>query len=156
MKQSHIEYDLHPVYDTIRKIEAKVLEEIDDVVPAVKSRVTMTITELLENAIKYGESTKQYRDIHFDFTTDQKKLTIKVTNAVLNQDHFTSCAKHIDKINKSNNPKRLYLQRLQDLIEQENPFISQLGLYRIAYEGKFKLSYDFIDNLLTITAIYVF
>jgi hypothetical protein len=59
---------------------------------------------------------------------------------------------HIDEIRNSDDPAELYTRRLQELMDNTVKGKTQLGLYRIAYEGEFSLSYRIDNSRLTIIA----
>lgn len=111
----------------------------------------MCATELVENAIKYGSSNTGQDNIHFDLIF-QNTICIKVSNGIKDEKDAQNVKFHIEKILKTDDPAKLYTERLMELMENPKPGESQLGLYRIAYEGEFKLDYTYEKNILTIKA----
>ena len=115
----------------------------------------MTASELVENAVKYGCAIDDEKGIDFNFSLTNKKVKIEVSNGITHLSDFENVKKHTNEINATKDPHELYVKRLTVLMEQKNVRQSQLGLYRIAYEGAFKLQYDFNKekNVLTVSAI---
>lgn len=116
------------------------------------SATTMSVTELIENAVKYGTMTPAGDDITFNMSVDDHAVCIEIANGVRSDEDVESVREIIDYINHTNDPQMLYVQRLKELIEDPRPGVSKLGLYRISYEGQFDLSYTFEKGVLTITA----
>jgi hypothetical protein len=112
----------------------------------------MCSTELMENAIKYGSTNKKEVNINFDLSLFPGKLCVTVTNDVENDKDAKNVRDHIDRLKKTKDAAKLYIDRLSQLMENPKPGISQLGLYRIAYEGEFALDYDYKNNILTVRA----
>jgi len=112
----------------------------------------MCAVELVENAIKYGASSAGGNTITFDLSTKSDTVVIKVSNGVRDECDAGNVKSHIDRIKVSGDPGRLYTERLQQLMENPRPGESQLGLYRIAYEGEFALDYKYGDGILTVAA----
>ena len=46
----------------------------------------------------------------------------------------------------------LYIGRLREMLTEASMGASQLGLYRIAYEGQFAMEYSFEDGVLEVVA----
>jgi hypothetical protein len=112
----------------------------------------MCASELVENAIKYGSSNTGQSHITFDLCTIDDVVFIKVSNGIKDENDVRNVKTHIDKVKKTNDPGKLYTERLMQLMDNSKPGISQLGLYRIAYEGEFKLDYTYNNRILTIKA----
>lgn len=111
----------------------------------------MCATELVENAIKYGSSNSGQNNINFDLIV-QNTIRIKVANGIKDEKDAQNVKYHIEKIQNTDDPAKLYTDRLMQLMDNAKPGESQLGLYRIAYEGEFKLDYTYKNNVLTIMA----
>jgi hypothetical protein len=91
----------------------------------------MCASELVENAIKYGSS-----------VSGQNLITFELRNV----------KEHVDNLKKTGDPGSLYTERLRELMDNPKPGASQLGLYRIAYEGEFTLDYKYQNGVLTVKA----
>ena len=98
----------------------------------------MASSELVENAMKYGD----LPNIKYELNLDKHIVSIRVSNIVVSSKNYKKVKQHVDQINTLD-PKQLFISQLQHIINNQNNKITQLGLYRIAYEGKFDLSYIF-------------
>jgi hypothetical protein len=112
----------------------------------------MCAAELVENAIKYGSSNAGHSNITFDLSTNEDKVCVKVANGIKDEHDAQNVKNHIDRIRNGGDPGKLYTDRLQQLMENPKPGVSQLGIYRIAYEGEFKLDYTYQSGILTVIA----
>ena len=60
--------------------------------------------------------------------------------------------KFLNRINEYGKSENLYLDRINEIISQDGIGKSQLGLYRIAYEAEFAISWEKTNNnQITIT-----
>ena len=112
----------------------------------------MCASELVENAIKYGSSVSGQNLITFDLSTIDDKVFIKVSNGIKDEMDVRNVKEHIDNLKKTDDPGSLYTERLRELMDNPKPGASQLGLYRIAYEGEFTLDYKYQNGVLTVKA----
>ena len=112
----------------------------------------MCASELVENAIKYGSSNTGESNITFDLSTIDDKVCIKVSNGIKDENDALNVKTHIDRLKKTGDPGKLYTERLMQLMDNPKPGVSQLGLYRIAYEGEFKLDYTYHNRILIVIA----
>jgi len=150
-----INVEIKPTWNIIKDIQKKTIIYMDSKGKSkeVTEATMMCVTELIENAIKYGVEDPSSGNINFDLHADENCIEIRVRNGIRNEDDISSLVYHIEKIKNSDNPARLYTERLMELMENPKPGVSQLGLYRIAYEGEFKIDYVYEKNILTISAI---
>jgi hypothetical protein len=118
----------------------------------VAEATIMCASELLENAIKYGSSAAGTNNITFDLGIHDGMIRIRVSNGITDEQNVRNVQAHIEKIKSSPDPGALYTERLKELMEQQKPGISQLGLYRIAYEGEFELDFAYKNRTLIIQA----
>ncbi|MCP4400807.1 MAG: hypothetical protein GY801_26330 [bacterium] len=149
----HVSCHLIPLWDGIRRIRNTVDEALDRYPDEVRNASKMTASELMENAAKYGTSIDQDTGISFELTATDRLVTITVTNRLLNEQDGEDAIQHLDIIKASENSETLYLRRLQVLMDDMSLQKTQLGLYRIAYEGQFHLSYTCDHHLISITAV---
>jgi hypothetical protein len=147
-------FSIEPVWSRMRSIIDEIEKTLKEKNIAIADSAVTVASELMENAVKYGEANnkEQNDEIDFDMDIQDKKIRITVSNYAVNEENINNVVKHIDEISKSNDPAELYTRRLQELMEQTVKSNTQLGLYRIAYEGEFSLSYSLANNRLTIIA----
>lgn len=114
----------------------------------------ITSSELVENAVKYGCHIDSQKGIDVSLSVKDNEVRISVVNGIINKADLENVITHIDAINASYNPRQLYVARLKALLDNPEQNQSQLGLYRIAFEGEFRLDYDYDHqlNALTVTA----
>jgi hypothetical protein len=112
----------------------------------------MCASELVENAIKYGSSISDQNLITFELSTGDGRICIKVTNGIKDEKDVRNVKIHIDRLKKTKDPGLLYTERLRELMDNPKPGASQLGLYRIAYEGEFRLDYQYQNRVLKVKA----
>lgn len=147
-------YNIELTWSIVKFIRDNVESLVHDQSEELAYACKMTTSELLENAVKYGSPISREKGIEFSFILNQGEARITVANGIIRQSDYDNVKHHIDGINASGNPQELYIQRLNTLLENPELNKSQLGLYRIAYEGEFSLEYEYEDgsNVLTITA----
>ncbi len=150
----HFSFYLDPLWDIVKRVRDKVENVLAAYSDELRDASKMTASELMENAVKYGTAVQQGKGISFEFTATEEKITIVVTNRLLNQEDGEEAKRHIDVIHATENPEALYIQRLQALMEDLSLQKTELGLYRIAYEGQFMLSYACCDHdVISIKAV---
>ncbi|MBU0994607.1 MAG: hypothetical protein KJ737_19095 [Proteobacteria bacterium] len=147
-------YNIDLTWSIVKLIRDKVSSLVESQSEELAYACKMTSSELVENAVKYGCSIDNKKGIEFFFSLGDNEAQIKVSNGVINKTDFENVKAHINEINSSVNPQDLYIKRLNTLLEKPELSQSQLGLYRIAFEGEFLLEYSYNENLniLTVTA----
>ncbi|MCK5759338.1 MAG: hypothetical protein KAH14_09620 [Clostridiales bacterium] len=149
-----LKLSIKPSWSIINNIEtecSKLLESCNLNEETIETTL-MCINELIENAIKYGTESSDTKNIDFTLSIENNIIIIKISNEIKTKNNISALIEHIDKINDCDDPGKLYKNRLMELMEVNQPGISQLGLYRIAYEGKFSLNYIYKNKKITITA----
>ena len=147
-----IQVSIEPAWSTVKNINDQIIDLLPGKGQMIVDSVRMVTTELIENAVKYCEPTPDMPDIEFELKIRSNIVTIRVVNGVKTVKNADAVQNNIDKIRNSDDHAALYMNRLTELMENPLPGESQLGLYRIAYEGKFSLDYEFENNILTIIA----
>jgi hypothetical protein len=153
MKEVTLTYSIKPAWDVVQQIETKINELYKPANPELLSSTSMAVSELIENAVKYSDSSPDKKSINLNFLADNKSIIIIISNPVTNQNHVDMVTRHIERIQNTDDPQKLYIERLQQLLDNPKITYTQLGLYRIAYEGKFQLSYGYESNILTVKAL---
>ncbi len=119
--------------------------------------VSMSLTELLENAVKFSEPAKN--SVEYSITINSKLIMIEVKNTLTrNQDY------HLDRLEKTvqwlrgfHNSFEAFYERLREvsMIAMDNHSDSGLGLARIAYEGRCIVDfYVNSDSVIAVSAVY--
>ncbi|MCP4131565.1 MAG: hypothetical protein GY754_11355 [bacterium] len=149
-----INMSIQPTWSMVRKIQerAKEFMKSKGKDKDATEAMTMCVTELIENAVKYGMETPEGGDIEAEFLVHDNTVFIKVINGIRLDSDIKNFIEHIEKIKNTDDPASLYTSRLMELMENPRPGESQLGLYRIAYEGEFKLDYKYENKVLTVFA----
>lgn len=151
-KKIEISHTLQSTWEVLKSVREEISNALKESDQHVIDATVMTASELIENAIKYGKKTSQNEGVEFRLNIDDGCILIKVSNGIISDSDYENVKTHIEKINKSEDPARLYTMRLMELMENAEPGVSQLGLYRIAYEGEFKLDYERNKDVLIIKA----
>jgi hypothetical protein len=150
----HLSYQIDPNWDIVKQIREQVVGALAAYPEDLRQASQMTASELIENAVKYGADTGADVGINFDLTATEQQITITVSNRILTQEDYAEVRRYLDLINAPDaNPETLYLNRHQALTMEPSGEKTQLGLFRIAYEGEFTLHYHFEQGLLTIRAV---
>lgn len=146
-------FSITPAWEVVKNIEDKIRNIFHTDDSEIFYSTIMTVSELIENAVKYGSASPTSKSININFVADAKNIIIIVSNPVEDEGRVNVVKTHIERINNSKDPQQLYIQRLQELLENPHSKNSQLGLYRIVYEGGFSLNYGYENNILTIKAL---
>ncbi len=143
-----------PTWSLVKDVQVKTEKFMKnkDLGQDVIDATIMCATELIENAVKYGSEKPDGSNINFDLQATSDNITIQVENGYHDLKDLENVIEHIEKIQNSDDPSVLYIERLQELLDNPKPGVSQLGLYRIAYEGEFNIDYNHENNVLSITA----
>ena len=149
-----ISLSITPTWSILKDVREKTEKFVKSkgVAPEIIEATIMCASELVENAIKYGSDQPDNCNINFDLRAENNKIIVQVSNGIKEQKDVNSVVEHITKISNSDDPSKLYTERLMELMENPKPGISQLGLYRISYEGQFILDSKVSDSMLTIIA----
>ena len=121
--------------------------------------LTMVISELIENSIKYGNFKVPENKVILTVHIGPRVVTVEVVNPVdeTAHDHLKRLDKTIQWIRGYQDPFQAYTERIRAVSKRPlHDIESGLGLVRIAYEGKSIL--DFFlgeDNSLNVSAISI-
>jgi len=119
--------------------------------------MTMVISELIENAIKYGCYSPSEDKIVAKIIVDENMITVEVLHPVEkgNYGHLKELDRAIQWIRGFQNPFEAYIEKVQEVSKKPlKDEESGLGLARIAYEGQSVI--DFFlneDNQLSVSAV---
>lgn len=119
--------------------------------------VTMVVSELIENSIKYGIFAIPEDKVTVDIYVAENIITVEVTNPVdeTAENHLENLDRTIQWIRGYQDPFEAYIERLKDV--SKKPLANEesgLGLVRMAYEGNAILDF-FVgeDNILNVSAV---
>jgi hypothetical protein len=109
-------------------------------------KVAMAVSELLENAVKYGDSSEEKRlhNIHIQLDTfkHDKKVVFFIENSS-KPENIEVLKDQLLIVNKGN-PKDMYVKKIKESLLSEDK--SQLGLARIRYEAGGKIFLEIKNN----------
>lgn len=150
---------LAPDWDEIERLRrsAHIFMEEAGVKTATAQAVEMVLSELMENAVKYGAFSKQHNQITFDVELMGDVIVIEVTNPVTDKNlaHLKVLDRTIQWIRGFQDPFEAYVERVQEVAQKPmDDKTSGLGVVRVAYEGGAVL--DFFldeDSILKVSAV---
>lgn len=120
--------------------------------------VGIIVSELLENAIKYGEWSEGRQSVlRLNIAGDLEHMHIEVESPTKKgSEHYENLMKTLGWIRSFKNPAEAYLERIRQLAEGQGG-TSKMGLVRIAHEGPCKLDcrMDGADTLVLIADTYL-
>lgn len=144
---------ISPMWSFISEAKDKIKEIMKGYDAGLVNFTQMATSELMENAIKYGISVEELAHVSLEFQLKEKSITITVKNGVRDDEHLKTFKEIISRIYSSENKEALYIQRLQEIMQNPDTNISHLGLYRIVSEAKFDINYLISNNILETTII---
>ena len=150
MKKS-IEFKVKPDWDEIEKVRNESAEFLqshelsDDTIHSL----SMIISELIENGIKYGNFKVVANKVAVVINIDHNTVTIEVFNPVDESafSHLSRLDRTIQWIRGYQDPFEAYVERIKEVSKKPlQDAESGIGLVRIAYEGKALLDFFVNDN----------
>lgn len=148
---AEIRLQLPFVWISVRMAREMVSTELVDVPRDLHDSMVVSVGELVENAVKYGESLPTATKLGLQLSVHPTSIVLQVSNGLTNTTQRERLEQRIDEIARAPDPEQLYINRLHEL-----PFASEsgskLGLYRVAFEGGCQLSTHFQDQVITVIA----
>ena len=159
MNKRSIEFKIDPDWDEIEKVRNDSVEflQSQDLTDDTIHSLSMVISELIENGIKYGNFKVVENKVVIVINIERNTITIEVFNPIDKSAH-----KHLQRLDKTlqwirgyQDPFEAYIERLKEVSKRSlDDKESGLGLVRIAYEGKAMLDFFVGDeNLLNVSVI---
>ena len=148
---SSFELSIPIVWQYVRDVRARVRAVLASHPPELRDAAVMVASELVENAIKYGESVPKAPEAVIRVGVSDTEIRVEVSNGVRSTDIVRELRTHIEQITNASNRGDLYVARVEELLNSANTR-GRLGLYRIGHEGGFELSCSYVDQVLTVTA----
>ncbi len=139
------------VWQFVREVRQRLAEALADQSEELRDSAMMVASELVENAIKYGEAVPGATQATIELFIDSGRVTIEVKNGLTNPLDAQVVAEQIARLRAAEDPAALYVERLRELLESPD-IRGKLGLCRIALEAGFDLSCTYDDQILTISA----
>jgi len=143
---------MKPKWDNIHFIQEKIGQKLKGYEKGYIDSVKMVTGELLENSVKYYMNRGIKSRIEFYFSNNDG-IMISIKNQIIYSEDVGPLADIIDKIGSSLNPYNLFIERLQEILDNRIKGESKLGLLRIASDGGYQLSYEYEKGKLSINAI---
>jgi hypothetical protein len=118
--------------------------------------VSMVGSELLENALKYGDAQRGDPGLfRVRVSGDAEKVRIEVSNPVVSgSDDVKDLLATVRWLGRIKSPHEAYAQKLREVAEAAgtSQAVSHLGLVRIAYEGNCKIRATVAEDVLSVSA----
>jgi hypothetical protein len=149
--QAHLQLTFEPMWPNVREIRQRVGAALEDCPPQLRSAAIMTASELVENAIKYGESVPAAATVTFELEATSEMMFIRVVNGSTNSAGVAELERRVHELRSAGDKQALYLARLEQLLADADES-GKLGIYRIGFEGGFDLQLDYMDDVVTMTA----
>lgn len=147
----HIKTAAIPDWSELADIRRQVALALGGLGDAVREAAVMVVSELVENAIKYGESVPQARGIEVSVVREPARLSVTVASGTRDAEAARRLRCYTEALATSPDKLGLYVARLQSLADAPE-LHSRLGLYRIGLEGAFDLRCSHEDGVLRMTA----
>jgi hypothetical protein len=139
------------MWPNVRKIRQEVGHALEACQPDLRTAAMMTASELVENAIKYGENVPAAQSVTFSLEAKPGLLWIRVANGSTNALGVAELERRVQELGRAEDKQALYVSRLEHLLAHSEES-GKLGIYRIGFEGGFDLAFDYRNEVVTITA----
>jgi len=149
--QAHLQLSFAPMWPNVREIRERVDRALQECPAQLRSAAVMTSSELVENAIKYGESVPAAEAVTFVLEATPERLCIRVVNGSTNTVGVAELQRRVQELDRADDKQALYFARLQELLADANES-GRLGIYRVGFEGGFDLQLDYANDVVTVTA----
>jgi hypothetical protein len=149
--QAHLQLTFEPMWPNVREIRQQVGTVLEDCPEQLRSAAIMTSSELVENAVKYGESVPAAKTVSFQLEATPEMLRIRVVNGSTNAPGVAELQRRVQELRRADDKQALYMARLEELLDHADES-GKLGIYRIGFEGGFDLQLDYTDHVVSVTA----
>jgi hypothetical protein len=144
---------IDPIWGTIRQIRGKVGALLTGYSSELRSAAMMTASELLENAVKYGDGVPQAPQIVFTLSLTEALIQLRTVNGSDDGQNVERLKARLERLAASEDPAALYLDAIRGMLTPPTRDAGDgLGLYRIAAEGGFALSCQYVDRIVDVLA----
>jgi hypothetical protein len=142
---------IRPVWPIVRELRRKTGLVLADYSAELRTAASMAVSELVENAIKHGESVPAAPDIRFSMWARGGLLWIETINGSTDQAGVRELMDRVNEISSTKDRAALYVARLEQLLATPTER-AKLGLYRVASEGECDLKCSYREQVVSITA----
>ncbi len=139
-------------WHSVREIRSEVDQALADVAPDLRQGAVITASELVENAVKYGESVPGAVDVGFSMEASDQFIRVEVTNGATNGEAVRELQECIKTLSATADLEQLYFRRLQEIVDALDETTGKLGLFRIAFEAGFGLECTYKGDVVTVRA----
>lgn len=149
-----------PEWDNLESVRIKTEEFLKDknLTRDIIDSIIMNISELMENAVKYGRFDDKIKEITATVAVTANDIIVEVKSPVRDEDdfHFKRLDKIIQWIRGYQNPFEAYIEKLKEVaIQPAGDSESGIGIIRIAYEGQSILDFYIDDSgIISVSAVY--
>jgi hypothetical protein len=149
--EAHLQLTFAPMWPNVREIRQRVAAALEECPSQLRSAAVMTASELVENAIKYGESVPGAKTVTFVLEATSESISISVVNGSTNALGVAELERRVQELRSAGDKQALYLARLEQLLADADES-GKLGIYRIGFEGGFDLALEYLNNVVSVTA----
>jgi hypothetical protein len=149
--QADLELTFQPMWPNVRRVRQEVGAALEVGPADLRSAAVMTASELVENAIKYGETVPAAKTVTFSLHAGAGLLQIRVANGSTNAAGVAELGRRVRELREAADKQALYLSRLEHLLAHQEES-GKLGIYRIGFEGGFDLELAYAEDVVTVTA----
>lgn len=146
-----LDMPVRTMWSEVSAVRERVNTLLAHVSESTRTAAVMTASELVENAVKYGEPVPGAQMASVVLDHDGDHLRIVVRNGVAAHETVEDLMRHIERATAAPDKTKLYLERLRELMTSGGG-ASKLGIYRIVCEGGFDLCGSFENRIVTVTA----
>jgi hypothetical protein len=138
-------------WSCVREIRTEVTQALGAYPSGVRYAAMMTASELLENAVKYGDAVHAAPQIQFAMSANSRLIEIVVASGSRKKEQVQELERHVNEITGAQDRAATYFGRLRELVTQPSQS-GKLGIYRIVFEGEFDLDVLYADDVVTVRA----
>jgi two-component sensor histidine kinase len=117
--------------------------------------IEMIISELAENAVKYGDSTGGGVQISLECSEETIKALVACSVKGDADQHVIRLRSHLDWMHSFNDPFLAYIEKMREVASQD-PALGEsgLGLVRIEYEGAARVDFKLDGDRLYVWGLH--
>jgi hypothetical protein len=120
--------------------------------PDVTDAVLMVASELAENVLKYAEPVDGVGG-HVTVTRTSGEVEVCSVNRLSSGTSAVRVLEILERIADARDARKPFEERMMEIMKEPRQVSTGLGLLRVEYEGRFKLSARHVDGTLTLVAV---